>query len=145
MTVTVTAMQMQLQVKQLMRDRGITLKPYFVPLSAPTDYPVEIEGLASTTDVDLSRQKFRAYAFCNLFLTLKGYELPPLYYKHDESQIAGTIDALSYDDKGNLKIRAEVTHHSGQALQRVFDRRSGDRLRDPRRRQRELSRSYQAG
>ena len=107
------AMQMQLQLKTLMRKHGITPKPILVPLSPPPavdDCAIDITGYASTTDVDLSRQKFRAYAFSNLCLYLKGYALPKLLYRHDESQIAGTIESLSYDDRGSLKIRAEVRH-----------------------------------
>jgi phage head maturation protease len=66
--------------------------------------------LASTTNLDLSRQKFRAYAFNNPCLLIRDYAVPKLLFKHDESQIAGVINSLSYDNRGNLRIRAEVTH-----------------------------------
>ena len=46
------AMQMQLQLKALMHPRGYAAKPCFVPLAAPVDYPIDVEGLASTTGID---------------------------------------------------------------------------------------------
>lgn len=106
-----TALAMQIELKRLaLRHDAAEPKPCFVPLAAPVDYVIEITGLASTTDIDLSRQRFRAYAFNNPCLLLSGYPLPKLLYKHDESQIAGTIQSLGYDDRGNLRICAEVTH-----------------------------------
>jgi hypothetical protein len=34
----------------------------------------------------------------------------PLLYKHRADQVVGRIDALEYDDAGQLLIRAHVTH-----------------------------------
>ena len=69
---------------------------------------------ASTSDVDLERVAFRRYAFCNPCLLIKNYARPPLLYKHDEAQVAGEIDSLTYDELGNLKIRATVTHEQAK-------------------------------
>lgn len=113
MTVTAKALEMQIQLKQLMRQHGITPKPVFVPLAPPQsgdDGAIDITGYASTTDIDLSRQKFRAYAFNHPCLLLRNYRRPPLLYRHNENQIAGTVANLSYDSQGNLKICAEVRH-----------------------------------
>ena len=70
------------------------------------DYPLQIEGLASTVgNVDAERVLFTAFAF--------GNPLPqhiPLTYEHDLDQLAGTVDELKYDLHGNLEVRATVTH-----------------------------------
>jgi hypothetical protein len=66
------AMKMQLDLAHLMRRHGYVAETINIPLAAAVDHAVEISGLASTTDIDLSRQKFRAYAFDNLCLTLSG-------------------------------------------------------------------------
>jgi hypothetical protein len=41
--------------------------------------------------------------------------LPPPYYKHDESQRAGTIESLGYDDNGNERDRYYGGRSSGYA------------------------------
>ncbi|UQD70493.1 hypothetical protein JEY40_31720 [Bradyrhizobium japonicum] len=69
-----------------------------------------LSGLASTVDVDLTRQKFRGWAFDNLCLLLKGYPRPPLLFKHRPDQVAGIIRHLGYDDRGQLQISADVDH-----------------------------------
>ena len=102
------AMQMQLELSALMRRHGFAPRPSAVALSAPLDHIVDVVGYAATTDIDFTRQRFRAYAFNNLCLTLKGYPLPPLHYKHDESRIVGEIISLKYDDRGQLRISARV-------------------------------------
>ena len=35
---------------------------------------------------------------------------PKLLFRHDETQSAGQVDSLEYDDHGRLKVRATVTH-----------------------------------
>lgn len=104
------AFQMRVQLAKLASRHKIAPRPTIIPLTAPVDHALTMDGLASTTDIDLERTKFRAYAFCNPCLLFKGRELPPLLYKHDESQPAGKIESLTYDAEGNLKIRAHVTH-----------------------------------
>ena len=108
--VTGNAMRMKLELAALMQKHGYAVEPHFIKSTAPVDYPLDVSGLASTTDIDLGRQKFRGWAFDNLCLALKGYPLPKLLYKHDDDQIAGRITSLGYDDKGRLRISAEVTH-----------------------------------
>ncbi|AJA61041.1 MULTISPECIES: hypothetical protein [Bradyrhizobium] len=104
------AFQMRVQLAKLASRYKIAPRPTLIPLTAPVDHALTVDGLASTTDIDLERTKFRAYAFCNPCLLFKGRELPPLLYKHDESQPAGKIESLTYDARGNLKISAHVTH-----------------------------------
>lgn len=87
---TGNAVRMELEIAHLARRHGVTLKSArIIPLSAPIDYTADIEGLASTVDVDLGRQKFRAWAFSNLCLTISGFPWPPLLYRHDPQQVAG--------------------------------------------------------
>jgi len=112
------AMQMKLDLARLAVTHGIATKPVTVPLSAPTDGPMTLTGLASTIDVDLTRQKFRGWAFDNPCLLLKGHPRPPLLYKHDPEQIAGTITHLVYDDRGQLRISADVSHERALAAVR---------------------------
>lgn len=108
---TGSAMQMQLTLSSLMRRHGaIGAKPCIIPLASPIDGPIDVSGLASTTDIDLTRQKFRGWAFSNLCLYLKGYPFPKLLYRHDESEVAGEITKLSYEDRGQLRISAQVSH-----------------------------------
>ncbi len=108
------AMTMRLALARLAVRHGIAAKPCSLPLFDPVDGPLDVEGLASTVDVDLDRARFRAYAFCNLSLFLKGYALPPLLYRHDETQVAGEIDSLTYDEHGNVRVRCTVTHEQAK-------------------------------
>ena len=62
------------------------------------------EGLAAHTSVDLDRMRLRGYAFALLPREAK----PPLLFRHDPAQPAGTIESLDYDSAGNLAIRARV-------------------------------------
>jgi Caudovirus prohead serine protease len=80
------------------------LEPVAVPLAGPTDGPMVLSGFASTTDVDLTRMRFAPRAF-----PLAG-EPVPLLWKHNPHEIAGTVDSLSYDAHGNLKVVATVDH-----------------------------------
>ena len=96
------ALEMNLRLKHLMRKYGTSIEPHILPLNDPMSGDVMVEGFASTTDVDLDRVSFRAYAF-----PLAG-TLPPLLYRH--GAVAGEIRELGYDAKGNLRITARVTH-----------------------------------
>ena len=78
------AFQMRYRLARLAEQHGITPGAVTVPLSDPIDHPVIVEGFASTTDVDLTRQKFRPYAFINPCTMLSNQKLPPVYYKHDQ-------------------------------------------------------------
>ena len=49
------AMQMQWQLRQLMQKHGIAPEPCIVPLTVPVAHPMTLDGLASTTDLDLDR------------------------------------------------------------------------------------------
>ena len=108
--ISTKAFEMQLELKALLKQRGIRLKPQFIPLAAPVGHAVCVEGRASTSDIDLARQRFKPWAFTNLCLFLSGYPKPPLLFKHDSTQVAGIIESLQFDDHGNLRIVAEVTH-----------------------------------
>ena len=112
--ITARALQMQLDLGSLMKARGLNFCPKSLPLVNGDDRTITVFGLASTVGVDLSFQKFRGWAFDNLCTTLRGFPKPPLLFKHDPSQVAGTIESLGYDDRGNLRIVAEVTHEQAR-------------------------------
>ena len=102
-----TALEMRVRISRLMRRHSVVSDPLSIPLAPPTDHAQVLEGYASTTDLDLDRVKIRPYAFGWPLLIR---EMPPLYHKHDASQVAGEIEDLSYDDRGNLLVRARVDH-----------------------------------
>jgi hypothetical protein len=58
-----TALAMRWQLRKLMRESRYSPEPALVPLSAPVDHPLVLEGIASTTDVDGDRMRFAAGAF----------------------------------------------------------------------------------
>ena len=100
---------MSLRLGQLMKKHAIaTPTRIAIPLAAPTDHPMVLEGYAATTDIDHQRMKLRAYAFG--FPLRKQYRNVPLLFRHDPEQVAGTIDEIDYDQRGNLRIKATVTH-----------------------------------
>lgn len=96
---------MRVCIKRLMREHRVVADPVSIPLTPPVPHPIIVEGFASTPDVDSDRTKIRPHA-----LTFLPWRLPPLLWKHDPAQVAGTIDELQYDDRGNLTIRATVDH-----------------------------------
>ena len=100
------ALQMRLRLARLMREHQVSNSPASIPLSPPADGPMILDGYASTCDLDLERVKMRGWAF----VWPLRCERVPLLWKHDLSDVAGTVDELSYDDSGQLKIRATVTH-----------------------------------
>ena len=53
MTISAAALEMRLTVKHLMRRHGIAPEPCIVPLTVPVAHPMTLDGLASTTDLDL--------------------------------------------------------------------------------------------
>jgi hypothetical protein len=109
------ALAMRVQLARLQQRFNIAPAPVLIPLRQDTiDGPVILEGLASTGDVDLTRMKFRGYAFINHCTYLSGYPKPPLLWKHDAAQVAGEIQTLRYDDRGNLRISASVTHEQAK-------------------------------
>ena len=55
------------------------------------------------------RMKFRAYAFGWPLLFRGGF--PKLLYKHEETR---RIDKLEYDNQGQLRVRATVTHEQAR-------------------------------
>ena len=84
------------------------------PLLPATDRPQILQGYAATTDVDRQRMKFQPYCFGYPLLSWKA--LPPLHARHDESKTVGSVDALTYDDKGNLTCRCTVVDPHARRL-----------------------------
>ena len=99
------ALRMRLELARLRDRHGIAPEPVQIPLSMRSDGPVILEGLAAHTSVDLDRMRLRGYAFQTL---LPWEAKPPLLFRHDPAQPAGTIESLDYDSAGNLAIRARV-------------------------------------
>lgn len=108
MIVSAAALEMNIRIGRLMQKHGIAPTQITIPLAEPTEYPMVLEGLAATTDIDAQRMKLRAYAF-GFPLRRKSRDVP-LLYRHDPEQVAGRIDEIDYDARGNLRIRALVTH-----------------------------------
>ena len=101
-----TALAMRLKLERLRRHHGHQLQPVTVPLAQPTARAQVLTGRASTTDVDLQRQRFRGWAFG----AIHRQPYPLLYFKHDTGRgEVGTITNLEYDSGGNLIITATVT------------------------------------
>ena len=72
-------------MKQLAERMATTPSPSRVNLAPPTDRPMTLCGIASTSDVDHERVSF---APCCFDLTVK---LPPLSYDHDpDRQLASS-------------------------------------------------------
>jgi hypothetical protein len=98
------ALAMQLELKRLALQYGVTSEPCILPLTEPAaPHDLIIEGFAATCDVDRSRMKFRPWAF-----TLLPWEpLPPLLFRHGRP--AGRLLEMRHDDRGRLFVRALVT------------------------------------
>jgi hypothetical protein len=100
------ALRMKYQLQKL-RERHCVAAPHVhrIPYTPATDHPMVLTGLAATKHIDLDRQLLQPYALA--WLTFK---LPPLLFRHDEHQVAGTIDHLEYNTDGALAIVATVEH-----------------------------------
>jgi len=102
-----TALGMRVKLARLKQAHNITtVAPVTITPTQPTSHAQILTGYASTLDIDLTRQKFRPYAFGNIRLK----DPPPLYYKHNiAAGEVGTIQSLTYDDHGALLVRCRVT------------------------------------
>lgn len=104
--ITGLALRMRLELAELTRKHGLSaVAARHLPLAPVSDRPQVLEGLASTVDVDADRMRFRAYAF-----PLSVVSRPPLLFRHDPTQPAGSVDDLHYDDHGQLVVRTTVVH-----------------------------------
>jgi HK97 family phage prohead protease len=88
-----------------MRKHQVQPVPIEIPLAEPMVHPALIEGVAATAHIDLDRMQLKPFCFG----TLKR-ERVRLLYKHDPTQIAGKIQELHWDDRGQLLLKAVVTH-----------------------------------
>jgi hypothetical protein len=96
---------MRVAIKRLQRQYDVTPVAHAIPLSPAVDYPVIVEGLASTGHLDGDRAKVSPFAF--------GLLRPvPLLYKHREP--AGSVEAISYTADGAVWIKARVTHYGAK-------------------------------
>ena len=107
MTISAAALEMRQTVKHLMRRHGIAPEPCIVPLTVPVAHPMTLDGLASTTDLDLDRVRFMRYACCH------GKSRYHCSRNTNPAQVAGQIERLNYDDL-NLRIRCTVTHEQAR-------------------------------
>ncbi|MET3334601.1 MULTISPECIES: hypothetical protein [Bradyrhizobium] len=100
-----TALQMQLELKRLALRHGATeTASHIHPLQPATDHDLIFVGLAATSDIDQARMRFRPWCFS----FLPWQKLPPLLFRHSEP--AGELLEMSHDDRGNLAVRARVSH-----------------------------------
>jgi hypothetical protein len=91
--------------------------PSLAALAEEVDYPLIVEGLASTFDLDMARCQVAPYA-----LSWPSDPLPLLLYRHDPKQVAGRIEDLSFDDRGRLRIKARVEHHEARRAPALVSR-----------------------
>jgi hypothetical protein len=110
MTVSGLAGRMKSELAALARRHNV---PPPVPITVPPVVTsmddVVVEGFAATKNMPLDRVRLRPW--CIPILPWKqDNPATPLLYKHDENQIAGTIERLAYDEQGQLYVRATVTH-----------------------------------
>jgi hypothetical protein len=96
------ALRMRYQLHELARRHQIPGPAPIaaIPLLAPVEHDLIVEGLAATADVDRQRMKFRPWAFTFLPWQPK----PPLLYRHAEP--AGELEEMRYDERGRLFVRA---------------------------------------
>jgi hypothetical protein len=99
-----SALVMRNQLQRLMARDGVAPDLYVAKLADAVDHDLVMSGLASTGDLDLEYVKFSPFAFGALLPS----KLPPLLFDHQPA--AGSVDWLSYDHKGQLLVRATVTH-----------------------------------
>ena len=125
------AFTLRLKLAKLMQRHGIAPPASFsVPLFDPVDGPLTLAGLASTSDIDFGRQKFRPYCFDNLCLTLKGYPFPKLYMKHDEIKGRRRDHFPEIRRSRAAADRGRRHRRSRQVLRGVLGRREGEQFRD---------------
>ena len=97
------ALRMRLELQRLAQRHGVVLADAVtLPLVSYSDHDLIVEGYASTSDIDLTRMKFRSHAICWPPFTRAGDV--PLLYRHDPAQPAGRVDSLDYDDRGRLLV-----------------------------------------
>jgi hypothetical protein len=100
-----TALAMRVAIKRLQRQYNVAPVAHAIPLAPAVDYPVIVEGLASTGHLDGDRTKVSPFAF--------GLLRPvPLLFKHREP--AGSVEAISYTADGAVWIKARVTHYGAK-------------------------------
>ena len=110
MTVTGLALKMRCELAELARKHNVVQRPPApLPMMAPSSYAQVLSGFASTGDVDQERMKFRGHAF-----RLVSARHVRLLHRHDENQVAGEVQELSYDEFGRLKIRCRVDHEQAR-------------------------------
>jgi phage head maturation protease len=98
------ALSLRLKLERLRIVHGVAVDLVSIPALPAVDGDLIVEGLASTCDLDLARTKFAPFAFDNVGTKV------PLLYRHDKDQVAGAVQRLWYDPKGNLKVKALLTH-----------------------------------
>ena len=92
---------------ELIERHGVTLAaPVQVPLAEPTASPMLLSGLASTLDTDCERVQFAPFAF-ELSADI------PLHFDH-QGVVAGRIERLEHNDRGELTIQAYVDHETAR-------------------------------
>ena len=99
--------KMSRELSALMERHNVTLQAsHAVPLAPPSDGPMWMSAMASTTDLDLDRIRFCRYAFPLLSWESRYHCVGNM----NPAQVAGQIERLNYDDHVNLRIRCTVTH-----------------------------------
>ena len=96
------ALKLAVELRRLRRRWDVYIaEPPPIELSPPLDYACVLEGLASTTDLDLDRVQLAPFA-----LTWSGKV--PLLIHHDFDRPAGEIKELSYTKDGSVHVSATL-------------------------------------
>ena len=96
------ALKLAVELRRLRRRWDVYIaEPPPIELSPPLDYACVLEGLASTTDLDLDRVQLAPFA-----LTWSGKV--PLLIHHDFDRLAGEIKELSYTKDGSVRCKCHV-------------------------------------
>jgi phage head maturation protease len=106
---TGAGLAMKVKLRELMNQHQVRIEPRVLPLAPATGCPMILKGYAATVDVDAERTRFAPHAFG----LLRASQVK-LLYRHDPTQIAGEVQDLCYDARGNLCIVAKVTHERAQ-------------------------------
>jgi hypothetical protein len=102
--------KLKLELATLAQRHGVAPPaPIILPPAPASMDDVAVEGFAATRNMPLDRIMLRGWCFPILPWEMDKPKVR-LLYKHKDDEVAGTIQRLAYDDHGQLKIKANITH-----------------------------------
>ena len=107
------ALEMRQALAQLCKRHNVQQPPARpLPLGDLWATPVIHEGWGTTCTTDQQRMQFAPYCFGRPLPS----RMPPLHLRHDETRTVGTVDALAYDDDGQLLVACTVHDIRARAM-----------------------------